>query len=210
MTGMLADLVNSVADEFRTALGSSEPANDEGEQLFDRLRAAGLLDIPDLVALLLRHAEEEHISAGIRAARGGAKLRFLQSLVSDQDLEVSAAAMALILAIGRRRDRFGGPRVAFDDISAEAASALVNAIAAGLRDGLLKRLSSAEAASQLGMKPYPAQKLFAQVRNYSTAELDAALIRLARLDHALKGGSRLANELELERALVEITQPQAA
>jgi DNA polymerase-3 subunit delta len=73
-----------------------------------------------------------------------------------------------------------------------------------------KGLSSAEAASQLGMKPYPAQKLFAQVRNYSTAELDAALIRLARLDHALKGGSRLANELELERALVEITQPQAA
>ena len=127
MTGMLADLVNSVADEFRTALGAYEPANDEGEQLFDRLRSAGLLDIPDLVALLLRHAEEEHISAGIRAARGGAKLRFLQSLVSDEDLEVSAAAMALILAIGRRRDRFGGPRVTFDDISAEAATALVNA-----------------------------------------------------------------------------------
>jgi DNA polymerase III delta subunit len=61
----------------------------------------------------------------------------------------------------------------------------------------------------LGMKPYPAQKLFAQVRNYSAAELDAALIRLARLDHALKGGSRLANELELELALVEITQPAA-
>jgi DNA polymerase-3 subunit delta len=71
-------------------------------------------------------------------------------------------------------------------------------------------LSPADAAAQLGMKPYPAQKLFAQVRNYSAAELDAALIRLARLDHALKGGSRLANELELERALVEITQPAAA
>jgi DNA polymerase-3 subunit delta len=70
-------------------------------------------------------------------------------------------------------------------------------------------LSPADAASMLGMKPYPAQKLFAQVRNYSAAELDAALIRLARLDHALKGGSRLANELELELALVEITQPAA-
>jgi len=33
---------------------------------------------------------------------------------------------------------------------------------------------------------------------------------LVALDHALKGGSRLANELELERALVEITQPRAA
>jgi DNA polymerase III subunit delta len=67
-------------------------------------------------------------------------------------------------------------------------------------------VSSAEAASALGMKPYPAQKLYAQVRNFSTSELDDALIRLSELDHALKGGSRLANELELERALVEITQ----
>jgi DNA polymerase-3 subunit delta len=71
-------------------------------------------------------------------------------------------------------------------------------------------LSSADAAKELRIKPYPAQKLFGQVRNYSAEELDAALIRLAELDHALKGGSRLANELELERALVEITQPRAA
>jgi DNA polymerase-3 subunit delta len=66
-------------------------------------------------------------------------------------------------------------------------------------------LSPSDAASKLGMKPYPAQKLFAQVRNFSGPELDGALIRMAELDHALKGGSRLANELELERALVEIT-----
>jgi DNA polymerase-3 subunit delta len=66
-------------------------------------------------------------------------------------------------------------------------------------------LSSSEAAARLGMKPYPAQKLYQQVQNFSGAELDDALVRLAELDHALKGGSRLANELELERALVEIT-----
>ena len=65
----------------------------------------------------------------------------------------------------------------------------------------------ADAAAALGLKPYPAQKLFAQVRNFSEEELDAAVIRLAQLDHALKGGSRLANELELELALVEITVP---
>ena len=65
-----------------------------------------------------------------------------------------------------------------------------------------------EAAPLLGMRhPFPAQKLFAQVRNYSADELDSALIRLAELDLALKGGSRLPNELELERALVEITVP---
>jgi DNA polymerase-3 subunit delta len=70
-------------------------------------------------------------------------------------------------------------------------------------------LSPADAAGKLGMKPYPAQKLFGQVRNFSAAELDDAIVRLAQLDHALKGGSRLANELELERALVEITAPAA-
>jgi DNA polymerase III delta subunit len=69
-------------------------------------------------------------------------------------------------------------------------------------------LTPADAAAKLGMKPYPAQKLFAQVRNFSAAELDDALVRLADLDHALKGGSRLANELELERALVDITGPR--
>jgi DNA polymerase III delta subunit len=66
-------------------------------------------------------------------------------------------------------------------------------------------LSPKDAAVKLGMKPFPAQKLFAQIRNFSGSELDDALIRLAQLDHALKGGSRLANELELELALVEIT-----
>ena len=72
-------------------------------------------------------------------------------------------------------------------------------------------MSPQEAAPILGMRHhFPAQKLFAQVRNFSAPELDDALIRLAELDHALKGGSRLANELDLERALVEITQPRAA
>jgi DNA polymerase-3 subunit delta len=67
-------------------------------------------------------------------------------------------------------------------------------------------LTAADAAQRLGMKPYPAQKLYAQVRNFSERDLDDAVIRLAELDHALKGGSRLANELELELALVELTE----
>ena len=66
-------------------------------------------------------------------------------------------------------------------------------------------VTSSDAASKLGLRPYPAQKLFAQVRNFSERELDDAVVRLAELDRALKGGSRLANELELERALVDIT-----
>jgi hypothetical protein len=35
-------------------------------------------------------------------------------------------------------------------------------------------------------------------------------MRLADLDHALKGGSRLAPELELERALIDVTRRREA
>jgi DNA polymerase-3 subunit delta len=63
-----------------------------------------------------------------------------------------------------------------------------------------------EAAAQLKLHPFYVRKLYAQARNFSVDELRGATVRLAELDHALKGGSRLANDLELERALVEITQ----
>jgi DNA polymerase-3 subunit delta len=68
-------------------------------------------------------------------------------------------------------------------------------------------LSSKDAAARLKQHPFYVQKLYAQVRNFSAEELRHATVRLARLDHALKGGSRLPTDLELERALIEITQP---
>jgi DNA polymerase-3 subunit delta len=63
-----------------------------------------------------------------------------------------------------------------------------------------------EAATRLKLHPFYVRKLYTQSRNFSVDELRGATVRLAELDHALKGGSRLANDLELERALVEITQ----
>jgi DNA polymerase-3 subunit delta len=63
-----------------------------------------------------------------------------------------------------------------------------------------------EAASRLKMHPFAAEKAFAQARTYSDEELGDAIVRLAKLDHALKGGSRLAPDLEFERALVEVTE----
>jgi DNA polymerase III delta subunit len=62
-----------------------------------------------------------------------------------------------------------------------------------------------EAAARLKLHPFYTQKLYGQARNYSRAELQGATVRLAALDHSLKGGSRLPNDLELERALIEIT-----
>jgi len=71
-------------------------------------------------------------------------------------------------------------------------------------------LTAREAASRLKRHPFYVEKLFAQARNYGPDELRAAVVRLAELDHSVKGGSRLAVDLELERALIEITRPREA
>ena len=69
-------------------------------------------------------------------------------------------------------------------------------------------VTSKDAAARLKLHPYFVQKLYSQTRNYSERELLDATVRLAELDHALKGGSRLAGDLELERALIDITPPR--
>jgi len=71
-------------------------------------------------------------------------------------------------------------------------------------------LTAREAAARLKRHPFYVEKLYAQARNYGRDELREALVRLAELDHAVKGGSRLAVDLELERALIEITKRREA
>ncbi len=67
-----------------------------------------------------------------------------------------------------------------------------------------------DAAAKLKMHPFVAEKAFAQAGNFSAEELGDALIRLAQLDAAAKGGSRLPADLELERALIDVTRGRAA
>ena len=71
-------------------------------------------------------------------------------------------------------------------------------------------LSAREASSRLKRHPFYVEKLFAQARNYGADELREAVVRLAELDHAVKGGSRLSVDLELERALIDIMRPREA
>jgi DNA polymerase III subunit delta len=71
-------------------------------------------------------------------------------------------------------------------------------------------VSAKDAAVRLKRNPYYVGKLYAQARNFSPEELREVTVRLADLDHALKGGSRLSPELELERALLQITQRREA
>jgi DNA polymerase III subunit delta len=62
-----------------------------------------------------------------------------------------------------------------------------------------------DAAQRLKMHPFAAEKAFGHAANFSAEELHAATVRLAALDAALKGRSRLSGDLELARALVDIT-----
>jgi hypothetical protein len=135
MTAMLHSLVGDVADAIRAALPNGRAAaNDDGDaELIAILSATGLLDEPGLMSLLLRRADEERISTAARARGGRREARMLQGLVSHDHGPVAAAAMALILGRGRRRNRFGQSLIAFDDLSAASAASLAHAVGAGLR-----------------------------------------------------------------------------
>ena len=61
-------------------------------------------------------------------------------------------------------------------------------------------------AKRLRKHEFRVRKALGHADNYTRDELDEAVIRLAALDAALKGASRLAGELELERTIVELVR----
>jgi DNA polymerase-3 subunit delta len=63
-----------------------------------------------------------------------------------------------------------------------------------------------DAASSLKMHPFAVEKAYGQAHEFTDDELELAIVALARLDFATKGGTRLPDELELERTLIEITR----
>jgi hypothetical protein len=150
MTAMLHCLVTDIVDEVRAALPNDVgAANDDSRlALIDTLSDARLLDRGALVRLLLRRSDEERIATAATARSGRREARVLQGLVSHGDGAVAAAAMALILARGRRRDRFGQCLLHFDDLSADEGRILVHCVCAAIRGELL-RLFGAAASDQM-------------------------------------------------------------
>ena len=67
-------------------------------------------------------------------------------------------------------------------------------------------LGAKDIAKRLRKHEFRVRKALGHAENYTRDELDDAVIRLAALDASLKGASRLAGELELERAIVELVQ----
>ncbi|MEO7787383.1 MAG: DUF2336 domain-containing protein [Sphingomicrobium sp.] len=135
MNAMLDDLLSSIADEIVAGLphGLDSLGAEGHDPQIARLRASGLLDRPVLMALLLRRADEQRLSATLHIRQSPGRPPLVQRWVGDRDGDIAACAMALVIARGRRRDRFGQGRLLFDDLPAEEAFALVNAVAAALR-----------------------------------------------------------------------------
>ena len=76
----------------------------------------------------------------------------------------------------------------------------------GMKTLLEAGVAVEEAGKTLGLKPYPAKQLARQAERLSTEELRDGVVRFARLDHALKGGSRLAPDLELQLAVADVAR----
>lgn len=137
MSAMLGALIEQIADEIRLGLPPEVLAHAEidRDQIVPRLWKSGALDRPALILLLLRRADEQLIAAACRASRqsdGGT----VERLVGDDDGAIASAAMALAVARGRRRDRFGRLGLEFDDVPADEAVSLVHLVAATMRGGL--------------------------------------------------------------------------
>lgn len=194
MTVMLHHLVRDLANALRAALPSGWlAANDEDDDaLVERLSKAGLLDEAGLMALLLRRADEERIATAARARSGRREARVLQGLVSHDYGAVAAAAMALILGRGRRRDRFGQCLIAFDDLPEPSAEALANAVAAALRRELAA--SRGTSAADLELSEACARVLESRDEERGIDALTAGLV------HFLDEAGGLTDELILGAA----------
>lgn len=70
-------------------------------------------------------------------------------------------------------------------------------------------LPTREIAKRLGLHEFRVRKALGHAKNYAADELDAAVVRLAGLDAAIKGASRLSGELVLTRTLIEVTRTPA-
>jgi len=177
MTAMLHCLVGDIASELCAALPAGwAGANDDDAAIVEALTGAGLLDDAELMALLLRRADEERIGTAARARNGHRDARVLQGLVSHENGPVSAAAMALILAKGRRRDRFGQCLAGFDDLPHATADRLVHAIAAALRRDIA--VVHGPAASDSELSGAAARLLANHNPSRSIEALTAALVAL--------------------------------
>ena len=206
MSAMLGALINQIADEIRLGLPHDLLAHAEPDRdrIVPRLWHGGALDRPALVLLLLRRADEQLIAAACRDRRGAADGGTVERLVGNGDGAIASAAMALAVARGRRRDRFGRLGLEYDDVPRDEAQALVHLVAAAMRHGIAGASVAidealAEAAERL-LDRHDAQRRV-EVRALGLAE---ALIAARGADDALFAALAAEGDAALLAALCAV------
>lgn len=189
-----------VGEQFKLR---STPADSDACRLLVELVGDDLYDLAGEVDKLATWAGGERITTDevelLVAGRADSPAFVLTDAWGARDVA------AVLRASERMLERTGDPR---SRTIPRVVSALTNHVGRlrAVQRLELEGVEAKEAASRLKLHPFYVRKLYGQARNFSVDELRGTTVRLAELDHALKGGSRLANDLELERALVEITQ----
>ena len=178
-----------VAVDFETARRLIELVGDGPEQLaieVDKLATwadGGPVTAADVDALAIRTAEASSFE--------------LTDAWGERDTGAALASAELLLERSERNRRDALPRLA----------AILGSHVARVRQCKAweeEGFTAKEAAAKLKRHEFYVRKLFGQAANYSRDELGEATVRLARLDLALKGGSKLPGDLELDRMLVEV------
>ncbi len=108
-------------------------------------------------------------------------------------------AAALLASCEQELERGTQPFLVATRLASQVA--LVRAARALADEGL----STKEISKRVRRHEFRVRKALGHAENYSAEELDTATVRLAELDAALKGASRTPGELELTRALVDLT-----
>ncbi len=185
MTAMLHGLIGSIADELRVRLPDDLARTTECEPavLVKALGEAGLLSSDSLIAMLVRRADSARVAQAALPTAGSGAL--LSGWSGDEDPDVAAAAMALVIARGRSRDRYSRPGMTLADCQADVAAELVHAVAATL---------AARCASPAhGVLAAAANDLLSRHDEEGRADaLEARLVRLLEAAGRLEPGLVLA------------------
>lgn len=196
LTAMLHDVVGTLVVAVR-AVGGFNLDPPATARIADKLRGAGLLDRIDFMRLMLRRADEQRIQTIFAGHNDPRRLPMLPKLVGDGDPAVAAAAMALVVARGRRRDGFGRPRIELSDLERHDASALAHGVAAALSPSPTADNSFATAATQVVEGIEPGESL-----DHAVGALVDLLHRAGRADDAFVEAASAEGEVALVAMLI--------
>ena len=197
--GLLSRLVRSVEDELRARLAPRFAAHDSLHAALSSahvpialpiLERAQVLRDPELTTVLVRRVEEHRFW---KARAGDRADAYLHELVRDEDEEVAAEAMELVIARARRFDRFQEPILGHVELPAELQHKLVWIVAAALRHYVVQQ-------HQVGAVDGAIEEAAGElISGYDEGRsLEAAAMRLARRLHRLGrlDGAALARIVE--------------